>query len=668
MRTTYRSVSIPDKLRSARSWALFLWTAVGCAVPVQGSPSSFETPSIERVTPSTWLVGTELTVEGGPFVEPQVSETTLALEGRREDGRVLFRIPMQIVGPRMAVAKLDADAIDAVAGGGDGAFSVRMRVSMRTPHDDIQGPTHSVEVDVARSLAPRLDRTQTSGPITVNARLPIEGAGFLRKGEGTTFAVFSGCIEPSAPDSESGVPAMGSTCREAGGDVPLVVETDRSERAHGYAPFLPDIAGVEPGRFEGTLRLQNRHTDGTVRSSASATVRYTFEAPQVTTIEPGRASLGQRVELRGLGFVLPEQGTTGLRLHGTVIPFGSGARRRTLDARIELGAESGSVARYVLNEDDELGVALDPRHGAGNTFLGEATPYIRAHGRETTGASLPFRLEIAPVRQIVHVDFRPQYVAALADFGLRSADGAIRDRILAVLERDYATLGVEFRTEPPADYAIYSVVEVRGRDPSGLDLLGLDATEGKDVGNRRLDDRVGRSQVAEGVTEGGVFTTSLFGFSKHPGTHVSASRPDADATFDAVFDRFRPDRNGRPVRAADLAEPIEPKADGEGCPAESRAEALRCAVFVLGSLLGNTISHEVGHTLGLPEPNSDAVHPSSDRASRLMDAGEHRPFLERAELFGFGPARFCDRAYAYLRRIVPAEVPADMSPRPSCDQ
>ena len=49
-----------------------------------------------------------------------------------------------------------------------------------------------------------------------------------------------------------------------------------------------------------------------------------------------------------------------------------------------------------------------------------------------------------------------------------------------------------------------------------------------------------------------------------------------------------------------------------------------------------------------------------------MDAGGWRPFPERAELQGQGPANFCDDAYEYLRTILPTGEPDDFEGRPSC--
>jgi hypothetical protein len=49
-----------------------------------------------------------------------------------------------------------------------------------------------------------------------------------------------------------------------------------------------------------------------------------------------------------------------------------------------------------------------------------------------------------------------------------------------------------------------------------------------------------------------------------------------------------------------------------------------------------------------------------------MDAGEARPFLERAVLSGQGPAVFCDDEYGYLRRILPTATAPPPVARPGC--
>jgi hypothetical protein len=238
------------------------------------------------------------------------------------------------------------------------------------------------------------------------------------------------------------------------------------------------------------------------------------------------------------------------------------------------------------------------------------------------------------------------------------------------MERDYTTVNVDVRLEPPTDFALYAEVEIAGPDPNGLGLLGYDNTPGKDNGNERLFDRIGgvnaTTQEDGFPGYGGVFIESLFAFSEDP-EPFAEKIPAADPAFDEIFDPFRPDRGGRPVVAADLAGNAVPVlTSGEGCPATERSQQIACAVWVLGNLIGTTLSHESGHSLGLANPFSEGFHNFSDEPNRLMDSGGDRPFAERAELFGQGPARFCTTEYEYLRQILPTSQAPDPSPRPSC--
>jgi hypothetical protein len=134
--------------------------------------------------------------------------------------------------------------------------------------------------------------------------------------------------------------------------------------------------------------------------------------------------------------------------------------------------------------------------------------------------------------------------------------------------------------------------------------------------------------------------------------------------FDEIFDPFRPDRGGEPVVEGDPA--AAPLTSADGCPGEGRAEQIDCAAWVLGSLIGTTISHELGHSLGLANPGGSEVHLLTDKPGRLMEAGGTRSFRERAELDGQAPGMFCDEEYVYLRAILAAEQPDDPTSRPDC--
>jgi hypothetical protein len=109
---------------------------------------------------------------------------------------------------------------------------------------------------------------------------------------------------------------------------------------------------------------------------------------------------------------------------------------------------------------------------------------------------------------------------------------------------------------------------------------------------------------------GGVFIESMFAFSKHPNGFAKAIEGSSEA-FDDVFDAFRPDQSGQPVSAADFAgDGIPVLTSGDGCPAESgdRQMQVACAVWVFGSMVGTTMTHEIGHSLGLANPGSDGFH------------------------------------------------------------
>jgi hypothetical protein len=308
------------------------------------------------------------------------------------------------------------------------------------------------------------------------------------------------------------------------------------------------------------------------------------------------------------------------------------------------------------------------RRNSTGAFTGTVTPIVSFGDDEVTGAPLDLSVRLAPVVQVVYLNFTAPYVSSLQHFGLRAADEQIRQRVIDVVKRDYGTINIDVRTEPPTDFSLYAEVEVGGRDPNDLGLLGYDNTPGKDVGNVRLHDRIGgvnATTQADGFPGyGGVFVESLFAFSEHPGDFVP--EPQApDPLFDEVFDPLRPDRDGEAAQTDEAAD-IEVPSDGAACPSDDRRDRIECAVWVLGSLIGTTVSHELGHSLGLANPAGADVHIVTDQPNRLMEAGGGRTFRERAELEGEGPGMFCDEEYVYLRTILPRDEPDDPTARPGC--
>jgi hypothetical protein len=252
---------------------------------------------------------------------------------------------------------------------------------------------------------------------------------------------------------------------------------------------------------------------------------------------------------------------------------------------------------------------------------------------------------------------------------MRAVNRQVRDRIVAVCNESYKGVNIEFRVDPPTDFALFENVDLVGTDPNNMGLFGYDNSPGKDNGNVRLYDKLGGVNA---VTQqdgypgfGGVFVRSLMGFSKHPGSFAQ-SVPGADDLFDATFDPFRADQDGTPITSADLSGGLAPLTNGDSCPGSNRASQVSCAIFIMGNLIGGTLSHEIGHSLGLANPYMEGFHDAGDAPNRLMDAGGDRPFLERAQLQGQGPGVFCDDEYTYLRQVLPSKDPPNPVERPGC--
>jgi hypothetical protein len=632
----------------------------GCSFSESGPhyQTGLEGLAIASVNPAIVLPGSTMVVEGRSFIDQPWGQSELRLEGSFAGHQVDVRVPVRFVDFEHVEIEVSEEMLGQL-GARDGDFEGTAAIAVQSSVDGELHTTPALEVALAfrSELDPRLDQVQDGSIIFVNDQLAVRGADMLLGGdEGTTFAEVKGCFTL----------AGGSSCEDVGPVNVPVVPDSRFDRTSGSFAFVPEIAGIRAGSFEGQVRLRNVHGRGAALASQPLSAGYDMTEAEVTGFSPGEASLGQYIEVEGGGFVGgASDEVTLLHLVGSYQDE-RGGDPIAIDTFLVPDFVAGRSVRYVLNEDDDLGQALDLRGGSGQ-LSGTVTPITTFRTDEVTGAARSIGVRIAPVKQIVYLDFTTQYVTSLQHFGLRAVEPAIRQRILEVAQRDYRTLNVEFRTERPTDFALYSEVEVGGPDPNGLGLIGYDNTPGKDVGNLRLHDRIGgvnATTQADGFPGyGGVFVDSMFLFSEHPGDFAPDS-PGQDALFDTVFDPFRPDRGGEPIADGDPAASALDSA--AGCPGSGRAEQIDCAVWVLGSLVGTTISHELGHSLGLANPGGSEVHILTDKPDRLMEAGGTRSFRERAELDGEGPGMFCDQEYIYLRDIIAAEEPADPTARPDC--
>jgi hypothetical protein len=610
--------------------------------------------------------GTRLALAGQAFVPAEWGASRLRLRGA-VDGRAL---DVELDAAFASYDRLEvALAPDAFARlGGEGVFAGDAIVEVDSAVD---GATHAsgsrrLDLEIRRALTPSVAAVDRGTLIYVNQAIGVAGTGFLLGGdEGETRAVVEGCVARS-----------GGACAPIEPAEVVLEPVGPLDRTRASFRFAPEIAGVRPGAFVGPVRIANHPADGPSIASDPTPVDYELAAPIVFALGPAAAGLGQYVDVEGGGFVgdpapdddRPIEGSTTIELAGRFEPDGGGAVL-PIDLVLVPRFVGGERVRYVLAEDDELGRAIDLRTSTGR-FRGTARPIVRWRDDVVVGDAVAVELVVAPVKQVVHVVYRPTYVESLRRFGARALDARIRARVAEIVARDYRTINLELRADPPTDFAVYAEVEVGGPDVNGQGLLGYDNSPGKDTDNLRLYDRLGGVNAvtqADGYPGyGGVFVEALFAFSRHPDGLAASIPGQASPLFDAIFDPFRPDRGGTPVALADLAEP-PPAVTGADCPAADRPTQIACAVYVLGNLIGTTMSHELGHSLGLANPYGDGFHDPSDVPDRLMDAGGARPFAERAELDGRGPARFCDDEYAYLRRILPTTGPDDPTPRPGCD-
>jgi hypothetical protein len=644
-----------------RRGALALTLLLGCGeerhLPVL---TGFEDLAAQSVAPATWLPGTTVVVSGRDFAGAPLASAHLRIRGR---------VAARAVDTVLAARVQDGGRIqatvppDLVGSGGQLSGELTVLISAASGNT-YAAPGLPLGVTLASELVPTLEHALAE-PLFVNDPVIVGGDGvLLGAGEGETHLVLGGCF----------LPAGGGACAPTGEiEVPArAADSDPFSRRVAAAVYATSVSGIGPGTFTGTARLRNVMASGVRRDSSALPVTWHIGKPLVTAVTPPAASLGQFVLFQGGGFVggAPDELTL-LRLQGTFTPD-SGPALGAVSVSAQLVPEfaGGQLARYVLDQaDGALGVDLRASSGR---LVGTVTPIVRKGANTVTGDPSPVGLAIAPVKQVIWIRFQDSYVDSLRRLGLRAVDLAIRDRIFDVCRRDYQGVNVEFRTEEPSDFALYSIVDVDGPDPNDQGLLGYDNTPGKDVGNQRLFDRIGglnaRTQEDGFPGFGGVFAEEFLGFSEHPAG--VAQLPLHTPVFDRIFDEFRPDVGGREVTAADLPAGGPARlVDGARCPAQARADRLGCAVFVLGNLIGTTLTHEIGHSLGLANPYGDGYHDAGDLPNRLMDAGSGRPFEERAELSGQGPAVFCDDEYDYLRNTIlrGAVTPPPAVTRPVCN-
>ena len=509
-----------------------------------------------------------------------------------------------------------------------------------------QGVIENLSWSFEEELSPVVDFELPSQLFT-NAAVTLDGAGILRPEEGQTTAV----IED------------GEFRADAGHVIDLGAETLPVEwkgaRDSGQLRFDPAVLGVHPGQLEATVRFENRLADGTTLEEAASPrdVESSLERTFIADISPSQASRGQLVELDGRGFVLPPSGAgygMWLRFEGTLTPSDPQAQSQHFEgSSAAIGEPWEVVDDETIRQDVWYEVEGRELQGLGavpGTFDGTITPVLYDEYGEVEGLAWQGDFEVLPTKQVVYLKYLPAFTTALDRYGLASVEREIRDRILEVVHRDYDGINIEFVDSEPDDFAAFATVEIGGPDPTGNQAFGFDNTyhdQPKDTGNLHLDDYLGGINPETGEEfnnpYGGIFVESFAAFS--PTIHPEMGH--ASKRFDEIFGPFMAELGGDRVRAAEWP-------DGE------RTDEIEEAVRVFANVVGNTISHEMGHALGLAFFEGDWEEPgmryhNMDGDGHIMDAGIERSFKQRAELDGQGPEVFSPENRAYLEEILPLE-------------
>lgn len=501
-------------------------------------------------------------------------------------------------------------------------------------------------IEFRSEITPEIDGLPVSGEAFVNQAIILDGDGFLRPEEGITWAVVDRA-EIEYPDQSTRIITNARLPLEWSGT-----------RQSATLRIRPEIFGVRVGEFSGPIRFANELTTGQkFEGSNFDSFTLGLRQSRIRSLSPPAGSRGQKITVVGDGF-LPTNERRGYGMYfvfeGEFNPDRPGIPTQDYQGdnaflRVPYRVvDSQTIEQDVWYEIENSGELS----GLGSTpgvFRGMITPILFDAQGEQSGKTWTGDFRVLPTEQVVYVKYLPGFSSALEQYGLGNVEREVRDRVLYVLQRDYSGINASFQETPPGDFIEYTTIEIGGPDPSGLLNFGYDNSfneGGKDIGNLYLSDYLGgvnrHSQSAGFLPYGGVFIESFIAFSPSlfPGNFGTAD------AFDRVLSPFMPELGGQPV-------------GGDEWPEGSRVAAIRNAIDMLGNLTGHTASHEIGHSLGLAhfpasvEGFEERFHndPPGDRL--IMDAGADRPFGERAELDGRGPARFSDENLDYLISVLP---------------
>lgn len=635
-----------------RAFALTLAAlAAACSGTAVDAPDVAGAVKLASFSPPSLVPGTRLVVVGQNFRASDSLVVRLVGDVTDPAGGPARKLDVSLAPTVDSGTRLFADVGPDVLVASGGAGRLRGQIRVEVTRDGRRSAAAlDASLDLAPELTPRLTGASTSA-IYFGDTIRLDGTGFLLGGnDGVPEGAHEGTFE---------LIATGSFLSDKGGTAaidgyPLAVRAVARDQA--LYLHTPELFGLQTGEFRGTLTPRNRHRAGHLVTGEPLPVSVIVLPSTIASVGPTEASREQRVTLAGHGFYTAKADSTVTLVHlkGRFTPVGGVPV--SLDVELPVRVETADRATWFLRPavvDDQL---TGPGSTAG-TFQGRVAPVLQSATAELEGEAWTGTFKVLPTRQVVLLKFTPQFTDALRLFGLRNLENHVRARIFDVVRRDYAGFNLDFREEPPVDFERFTTMELTGDDPNDADLFGLDNTDGKDVGNLRLNDYVGGTnaeQVEAGAyAYGGVFVASFLRFSpnvcrkQENGLPVykpcrdGSQFPLRSARFDAVFKPFAPLLGGTEARAEEH--------DGG-----ARSAQVKEAVRVLGSLGGNTVTHELGHSIGLAqEIGTDEFHNPGDTPGQIMNPGSARPFEERAELDGQGPATWAPGDRDYLQATLP---------------
>lgn len=600
-------------------------------VVVPSSVLEFRLRSTDRLVADSATV----TLTGSHSTQGRFAETFDAEVDRLGDvGDLVVRLP--------ADAGLWSEAGAASEVVFDGSIEVELSDGLGPA---IQGRIEDAHLEFVPQLRPRADSFQV-GNVYPNERVEIEGGGFLRPVEGTTWAkIESGHVEYAD-----------ASRRDITGEQIAIEWAGQRDRAS--FPIQPAVFGVQVASFSATIRLENE-PNGADPTAADETheIDGSVEQAHLARLSPEAGSRGQKITFVGRGLVdTDEDAGYGMvfRYEGTFTPddpelpsqeFGPSNPLLRAPDRVVGEQEAEQSVWYTIEDDRTLsGLGAAP-----GVFEGTITPELFAPFGEQEGLSWEGQFRVLPTRQVVYLKYLAAFSQGLEKYGVRNVERDIRDRVREVVNRDYDGINVDLREDPPEDFIHYAVIELGGPDPTGRNAFGYDNTfngVAKDTGNLYLADYIGGvnadSDAQFNNPYGGVFIESFSYFSPT----LTPGNEDASEEFDRILGPFMPALGGEPIK-------------GTEWPDGPRSDAIAEAIHMVGSVVGDTVSHELGHSMGLSYVPEDDIEPTNhfhntETGSYIMDPGSERPFAERAELDGHEPARFNEQNYDYLRRHLPA--------------